>query len=259
MDRSLSGSTCGRIVWMSLCIRMESFVVSTMRLGWTTGPGCGDRAGACGVGGVGRLRPSAAALAAAGLPVMVSIRRRFGTTPGRSGSGPRPTRSMPGHRPVPRGDYARGPGLARPGDPAPRRLVARRRQLLEMIRAERQREARMAVPHLRPSIAPLCSAGEELASSMGISTIPCAAPRWCATRKIARFRAWRWPGHCQDADGRNARTAAEPQAGRRHAGLAPFTRQSGKWRAAASLAEAASRCAPPCSWPRSSPHITTSS
>ena len=44
------------------------------------------------------------------------------------------------------------------------------------------------------------------------------------------------------------------------AGLAPFTRQSGKWRGpAASLAAPRPRCAPPCSWPPSSPPITTPS
>ena len=80
-------------------------------------------------------------------------------------------------------------------------LVARRRQIIEMIGAERQREKRMAVPHLRKSIARLLKRWRRSwPASMRISTMPCAARQLGEQGGFARFRAWRWADHCPHAD-----------------------------------------------------------
>jgi transposase len=112
-------------------------------------------------------------------------------------------------------------------------LVARRRQIIEMLGAERQRERRVTVPQLRKSIARLIKALEkELASVDGaLDDAMRSSPAWRDKENLLRSV----PG----VGSTIARTliAELPelgQLGRRQiaalAGLAPFTRQSGKWR-----------------------------
>ena len=112
-------------------------------------------------------------------------------------------------------------------------LVARRRQIVEMIGAERQREKRLTVPHLRKSIARLLKALEkELASvNTDIDDAVRGSPVWREKEKllvsvsgvgevIASTLLAELPelGSC----GRRQIAAL--------AGLAPFTRQSGQWK-----------------------------
>jgi transposase len=112
-------------------------------------------------------------------------------------------------------------------------LVTRRRQIVEMIGAERQREKRMVVPHLRKSIARLVKALEkELASvNTDIDDAVRGSPVWREKENLLASV----PGVGPII----ARTliAELPELGllnRRQvaalAGLAPFTRQSGQWR-----------------------------
>ena len=112
-------------------------------------------------------------------------------------------------------------------------LVARRRQIIEMIGAERQREKRMTVPHLRKSITRLLKALEkELASvDKDIDDAVRGSPAWRDKEDLLASV----PGIGSTI----ARTliAELPelgQLGRKQiaalAGLAPFTRQSGQWR-----------------------------
>ena len=112
-------------------------------------------------------------------------------------------------------------------------LVSRRRQIIEMIVAERQREKRMPVPRLRKSIARLLKALEkELASLDGdIDDAVRGSPAWREKEDLLASAPGVGPVI--------ARTliAELPELGRLGrkqiaalAGLAPFTRQSGRWR-----------------------------
>jgi len=112
-------------------------------------------------------------------------------------------------------------------------LVARRRQIIEMIGAERQREKRVTIAHLRKSIARLLKALEkELASvDADIDDAVRGSPAWRDKEDLLASV----PGIGTNI----ARTliAELPelgQLGRKQiaalAGLAPFTRQSGQWR-----------------------------
>jgi transposase len=112
-------------------------------------------------------------------------------------------------------------------------LTARRRQILEMAVAERQRQKRVTVPHLRKSIARLLKALErELASvDTDINDAVRGSPAWREKEDLLASV----PGVGPTI----ARTliAELPELGhlsRRQiaalAGLAPFTRQSGQWR-----------------------------
>jgi transposase len=112
-------------------------------------------------------------------------------------------------------------------------LVARRRQIVEMIGAERQRERRLTTPHLRKSIARLVKALEKELVSVDseIDDSVRGSPAWRAKEDLLASV----PG----VGSTIARTliAELPelgQLGRKQiaalAGLAPFTRQSGQWR-----------------------------
>lgn len=118
-------------------------------------------------------------------------------------------------------------------------LIARRRQIVEMIGSERQREKRMTVPRLRKSIARLIKVLEkELASvNADIDDAMRGSPAWRDKENLLRSV----PG----VGSTIARTliAELPelgQLGRRQVaalvGLAPFTRQSGQWRGRSAIA-----------------------
>ncbi len=112
-------------------------------------------------------------------------------------------------------------------------LVARRRQILEMMVAERQREKRVTVPHLRKSIMRLLKVLERELTSVDtdIDDAVRGSPAWREKEDLLASV----PGVGPTI----ARTliAELPELGqlsRRQvaalAGLAPFTRQSGQWR-----------------------------
>ena len=112
-------------------------------------------------------------------------------------------------------------------------LVARRRQILEMMVAERQREKRVTVPHLRKSIMRLLKVLERELTSVDtdINDAVRGSPAWREKGDLLASV----PGVGPTI----ARTliAELPELGqlsRRQvaalAGLAPFTRQSGQWR-----------------------------
>ena len=112
-------------------------------------------------------------------------------------------------------------------------LVARRRQIIEMIGAEHQREKRMTLPRLKTSIARLVKALEkELASvNTDIDDAVRGSPAWCEKEELLVSVPSVGPVI--------ARTliAELPELGQLNrkeiaalAGLAPFTRQSGQWR-----------------------------
>lgn len=112
-------------------------------------------------------------------------------------------------------------------------LVARRRQILEMMVAERQRQKRVTVPHLRKSIVRLLKALERELSSLDtdINDAVRGSPAWREKEDLLASV----PGVGPTI----ARTliAELPELGklsRRQAaalvGLAPYTRQSGRWR-----------------------------
>ena len=112
-------------------------------------------------------------------------------------------------------------------------LVGRRRQIVAMIGAERQREQRLSAPRLRKSIARLTKALEkELASlDTDIDEAVRGSPAWRAKEELLASVPGVGPVI--------ARTliAELPELGQLGgkeiaalAGLAPFTRQSGKWR-----------------------------
>jgi len=111
-------------------------------------------------------------------------------------------------------------------------LVARRRQIVEMIGAERQREKRAPV-RIAKSIARLCKALEKELASVDddIDGAVRGSPLWCAKEELLASV----PGIGKTI----ARTliAELPELGRLDrrqiaslVGLAPFTRQSGQWR-----------------------------
>ena len=112
-------------------------------------------------------------------------------------------------------------------------LVARRRQIIEMIVAERQRQRRITVKRLKNSIARLLKALEkELASvDTDIDDAVRSSPAWRDKENLLASVPGVGPGI--------ARTliADLPELGQLNrkeiaalAGLAPFARQSGKWR-----------------------------
>ena len=112
-------------------------------------------------------------------------------------------------------------------------LVARRRQIIEMIGAERQREKRMTSRHLRKSIVRLVKALEKELTSVDadIDDAVRGSPAWREKEDLLASVPGVGPVI--------ARTliAELPELGRLNrkqiaalAGLAPFTRQSGQWR-----------------------------
>jgi len=112
-------------------------------------------------------------------------------------------------------------------------LVARRRQIIEMIVAERQRERRITIPRLKKSILRLLKALEkELATvDTDIDDAVRGSPAWREMEDLLASVPGVGPAI--------ARTliAELPELGRLGrkeiaalAGLAPFTRQSGQWR-----------------------------
>jgi transposase len=112
-------------------------------------------------------------------------------------------------------------------------LVARRRQIMEMIGAERQREKRVTIPHLRKSIVRLLKALEkELASlNADIDDAVRGSPAWRAKEDLLVSV----PGVGRVIS--RTLIAELPELGQLDrkeiaalAGLAPFTRQSGQWR-----------------------------
>jgi transposase len=112
-------------------------------------------------------------------------------------------------------------------------LVARRRQIVEMIGAERQREKRMTVPHLRKSIARLLKALEKELTGLNtdIDDAVRGSPVWREKEDLLKSV----PGVGSIiASTLIAELPELGSCGRRQiaalAGLAPFTRQSGQWR-----------------------------
>jgi transposase len=112
-------------------------------------------------------------------------------------------------------------------------LVGRRRQIVAMIGAERQREQRLTVPRLRKSIARLVKALEkELASlDIDIDDTVKGSPAWLAKEELLTSVPGVGPVISRTL------VAELPELGQLShkqiaalAGLAPFTRQSGKWR-----------------------------
>jgi len=112
-------------------------------------------------------------------------------------------------------------------------LVARRRQIIEMIGAERQREQRVTIPHLRRSITRLLRALEkELASlNTDINDAVRGSPAWREKENLLSSVPGIGPVISSTLI---AELPELGQLGRREiaalAGLAPFTRQSGRWR-----------------------------
>jgi len=112
-------------------------------------------------------------------------------------------------------------------------LIGRRRQIVEMIGAERQREKRMAVAHLRKSIARLVKALEkELATlNTDIDDAVRGSPVWREKEDLLVSVPGVGPVISRTLI---AELPELGQLGRKEiaalAGLAPFTRQSGQWR-----------------------------
>jgi transposase len=112
-------------------------------------------------------------------------------------------------------------------------LVARRRQIIEMIGAERQREKRVTVSRLKKSITRLLKALEkELASvDTDIDDAVRGSPAWRAKEDLLTSVPSIGPTIARTMI---AELPELGQLGRKEiaalAGLAPFTRQSGQWR-----------------------------
>lgn len=112
-------------------------------------------------------------------------------------------------------------------------LVARRRQILEMLVAERQREKRVTVPHLRKSIVRLLKALERELTSVDtdIKDAVRGSPAWREKEDLLASVPGVGPTIARTMI---AELPELGQLGRRQiaalAGLAPFTRQSGQWR-----------------------------
>lgn len=177
---------------------------------------------------------AAATLAAAGLPVVVvnpAQIRAFAHAVGQRAK----------TDPIDAGVIARFAAVVRPElrplpDPATRLLadlMARRRQIVEMIAAEHQRARRVTLPRLQKSIARLIKALQKELESLDadIDDVVRGSPIWRAKEDLLASV----PGVGQII----ARTllAELPELGRLGrrevaalAGLAPFTRQSGQWR-----------------------------
>jgi len=112
-------------------------------------------------------------------------------------------------------------------------LVGRRRQIVVMIGAERQREQRLIAPRLRKSIARLIKALEKELASMDadIDDAVKGSPAWRAKEELLTSVPGVGPVISRTL------MAELPELGQLShkqiaalAGLAPFTRQSGKWR-----------------------------
>ena len=112
-------------------------------------------------------------------------------------------------------------------------LVARRRQIIEMIGAERQREKRVTVPRLKKSITRLLKALEkELATvDTDIDDAVRGSPAWRGKEDLLASVPGVGPTIARTLI---AELSELGQLGRKEiaalAGLAPFTRQSGQWR-----------------------------
>jgi transposase len=112
-------------------------------------------------------------------------------------------------------------------------LVARRRQIIEMIGAERQREKRVTLPRLRKSITRLLKALEkELATvDTDIDDAVRGSPAWCEKENLLASVPGVGPTIARTLI---AELPELGQLGRKEiaalAGLAPFARQSGQWR-----------------------------
>jgi transposase len=112
-------------------------------------------------------------------------------------------------------------------------LVARRRQIIEMIGAERQRERRVTVPRLKKSITRLLKALEkELATvDTDIDDAVRGSPAWRGKEDLLASVPGVGPTIARTLI---AELPELGQLGRKEiaalAGLAPFTRQSGQWR-----------------------------
>jgi len=111
-------------------------------------------------------------------------------------------------------------------------LVARRRQIIEMIGAERQREKRVTIAHLRKSIARLIKTLEkELASlDTDIDDAVRGSPAWREKEDLLASVPGIGPTIARTLI---AELPELGQLGRKQiaalVGLAPFTRQSGQW------------------------------
>ena len=111
-------------------------------------------------------------------------------------------------------------------------LVARRRQIVEMIGAERQREKRVMIAHLRKSIVRLIKTLEkELASlDTDIDGVVRGSPAWREKEDLLASVPGVGPTIARTLI---AELPELGQLGRKQiaalAGLAPFTRQSGQW------------------------------
>jgi len=112
-------------------------------------------------------------------------------------------------------------------------LVARRRQIVEMIGAERQREKRVTVPHLRKSTTRLLKALEKELTGLNtdIDDAVRGSPAWRDKENLLASVPGVGPIIARTLI---AELPELGQLGRRQiaalAGLAPFTRQSGQWR-----------------------------
>lgn len=112
-------------------------------------------------------------------------------------------------------------------------LMARRRQIVEMIGAERQRERRVTVPRLRKSIARLLKALEKELTSLDddIDDAVRSSPAWRDKEDLLASVPGIGPVIARTL---LAELPELGRLGRRQiaalAGLAPFTRQSGQWR-----------------------------
>jgi transposase len=112
-------------------------------------------------------------------------------------------------------------------------LVARRRQILEMMGAERQREKRVTIPRLRKSIARLIKALEKELTSVDtdINDAVRGSPAWREKEDLLASVPGVGPVIARTLI---AELPELGQLGRKQiaalVGLAPFTRQSGQWR-----------------------------
>jgi transposase len=112
-------------------------------------------------------------------------------------------------------------------------LIARRRQIIEMIGAERQREKRISVPRLKKSIARLLKALENELSSLDsdIDDAVRGSPAWREKEDLLASVPGVGPVISRTLI---AELPELGSLGRKQiaalAGLAPFTRQSGQWR-----------------------------